>query len=182
MSEFTLDIERIRQSARLNLKDGALVEGYRANKDEIISMLRASLATEWICFLRYTQHQLAADGINAETIAEHFGKHAEQERDHAMKIARRMKQLNENPSLDPSHFREDSHSEYKECSSLSDMIRENLIAERIAINSYSEMIQHIGDTDPTTRRLFEEILAKEEEHADEMASLLAAVDPREKLN
>lgn len=182
MNDFIMDIEHIRKSARANIQSGALVENYRANKEEIVSMLRAALATEWICYLRYTQHQIAADGINAETVAEHFGEHAEEERKHAMQIARRMKQLNETPSLNPNNLSQASHSEYRECSSLSEMIRENLIAERIAINSYNEMIHHIGDTDPSTRRLFEEILAKEEEHADELASLLAAVDPREKLN
>ena len=182
MSEFTMDLESIRRQARTNLEQGAVTADYRADRAKVLQLLDGALATEWLCVLRYTQHSIAAEGIYAESVAKHFASHAAQELDHANQLANRIKQLGGNPNLAPESFSKRGHSEYKECNSLDEMIRENLVAERIAIQSYSEMIRYIGESDATTRRLLEGILETEEEHADEMADLLAAFDPREKLN
>jgi bacterioferritin len=171
--DFILDLKKIRQDARENVENGAVTRTYAGDQQTILGMLSTALATEWICVLRYTQHEVAAKGIHAASVAAHFAEHAREEQHHAMQIAERIRQLGGTPSLDPSNMRERSHSEYQECDSLEGMIKENLIAERIAIEAYTEAIKFIGDKDPTTRRLFEEILAKEEEHADEMADLLA---------
>ncbi|RYZ81078.1 MAG: bacterioferritin [Proteobacteria bacterium] len=182
MSEFVLDIENIRHNAREHIKKGAVTADYQGNKEAILKILDSSLATEWLCVLRYTQHAKAAEGIHAEPIAAHFKEHAAQEQDHADKLASRIKQLGGTPNLDPASFSKRGHTEYKECTSLVEMIKENLIAERIAIDVYGAAIRYIGENDPTTRRMLEEILAVEEEHADEMADLLKAYDPHEKLH
>jgi bacterioferritin len=182
MNDFILDVEKIRRNARDKVEEGAVTDGYQADRGTVIELLKGALATEWICVLRYTQHQIAAVGLNAQTVAAHFGEHAAQEQQHAMQLAERIKQLGGHPSLDPANFKAASHAEYKECDSLVEMIRENLVAERIAIESYTEIIRYLGDSDPTSRRMLEEILATEEEHADEMADLLVTVDPHDKLN
>lgn len=182
MSEFVLDIERIRVEARRKIEDGAVTPDYRGEPSEIIELFSGALATEWLCVLRYTQHALAAKGIHAESVAEHFREHARQEQEHANALAERIRQLGGTPHLDPSQMAEAAHTEYKECDNLIDMIKENLIAERIAIEVYSETIRYIGDKDSTSRRVLEEILAVEEEHADDMADLLAANDASDKLN
>ena len=176
MSKCNFDIPEIRRNARQDLGDGAVTDNYGANKDTVIELLGAALATEWTCVLRYTQHQIAAEGIHAEPVARHFAEHAAQEQGHAMELAIRIKQLGGTPSLDPAAMTAASHSEYKQCDSLSAMITENLVAERIAVHSYSEMIRCIGASDPTTKRMLEGILATEEEHADDMASLLVQFD------
>lgn len=181
MADFVLDIESIRNHAREDIKKGAVTDGYQAKPETIIKILDSSLATEWLCVLRYTQHAKAAEGIHAEPIAAHFAAHAAQEQEHADMLADRIKQLGGTPDLNPSTLAARSHTEYKECSSLVDMIKENLIAERIAIDVYGAAIRFIGESDPTTRRILETILAVEEEHADEMADLLKAYDPRENL-
>ena len=181
MKDFILDIQNIRNNARESITKGAVTADYRANKDIILKILDSSLATEWLCVLRYTQHAKAAEGIHAEPIAKHFAAHAAQEQEHADMLATRIKQLGGTPHLDPASFAARSHTVYKECDSLMDMIKENLIAERIAIDVYGAAIRYIGDDDATTRRILETILAVEEEHADEMADLLKAVDPRDKL-
>jgi bacterioferritin len=182
MTDFTIDIERIRNDARRQTELGAVTPDYRADRETVIRMLDAALATEWLCVLRYTQHRHAAQGINAQPVADHFAEHARQEQEHAESLADRIKQLGGMPKLDPATLSGRAHSQYKEADSLAGMIRENLVAERIAIESYGEMIRYLGDRDPTTRRMLEQILAVEEEHADDMADLLAAYDPREKLN
>jgi bacterioferritin len=182
MNDFLMDVEKIRKHARSKVEEGALTKGYQGDVKVILEMLHGALATEWICVLRYTQHQITAAGINAQSVADHFKEHAREEYEHAMQIAERIKQLGGQPSLDPAKMKKASHSEYKEADSLAAMIKENLVAERIAIETYSEMIRYIADADPTTRRMLEEILAKEEAHADEMSDLLAAFDPRERLN
>ena len=169
---FVFDLKRIRMEARKEIDEGALTPDYGGDPQAIINILTGALATEWICVLRYTQHQVAAKGIHAASVAEHFAEHAKEEQEHAMKIAERIKQLGGKPCLDPAQLVSHSHSEYRECDSLEGMIKENLIAERIAVESYTEAIRYIGDKDPTTRRMLEEILAKEEEHADELADLL----------
>lgn len=181
MNDFVLDIKTIRHNAREHIKKGAVTADYRANRDTILKILDGSLATEWLCVLRYTQHAKAAEGIHAEPIAEHFAAHALQEQEHADMLAARIKQLGGKPNLNPASLAERGHTQYKECDNLVDMIKENLIAERIAIDVYGAAIRYIGDSDPTTRRIFETILQVEEEHADEMADLLKAYDPHEKL-
>jgi bacterioferritin len=182
MNDFVLDIQAIRNHAREHIKQGPVTADYKANLQQILKILDTALATEWICTLRYSQHAKAAEGIHAEPIAEHFAEHAAQEREHAEMLADRIKQLGGVPNLNPVSLKDRAHTEYKECETLVDMIKENLIAERIAIDTYSAAIRYIGDNDPTTRRVLEHILAVEEEHADDMADLLKAYDPREKLN
>jgi bacterioferritin len=182
MSEFLIDIERLRREARQRTDEGAVTPHYKADRGEVLKMLDAALATEWICVLRYTQHALAARGIHAEAVAAEFTEHASQEQEHAMQLAERIKQLGGTPSLDPTTLAGRSHSEYRECDTLLDMIKENLIAERIAIESYTEMIRYLGDRDVTSRRVLEHILAVEEEHADDMADLLSALDVHDKLH
>lgn len=181
MKDFVLDIKSIRSHARDNMKKGPVTENYRANRETVLKILDGALATEWLCTMRYSQHAKAAEGIHAEPIAKHFASHAKQEQEHADMLAARIKQLGGTPHLDPSSISERAHSEYRECDTLVDMIKENLIAERIAVDVYSQAIRYIGDSDPTTRRLLESILEVEEEHADEMADLLKAFDPRDKL-
>lgn len=172
MPEFNLDLKKIRTQAQQSMEEGAFTKANTIDRSVVLKMLDAALATEWVCALRYSQHAATATGIHAETIAAHFAEHAEQELGHAKSLAKRIHLLGGSPNLDPSLFAERSHSRYQECSSLVDMIKENLLAERIAILSYSEMIRHIGSADPTTRRLLESILEVEEEHADELSSLL----------
>jgi len=169
---FLSDIKAIRERARANMRDGAVTKGYNADRETVIKILNEALATEIVCVLRYKHHYYAADGLNAEAVAQEFLEHAQQEQDHADQIAERIAQLGGKPDLSPDSLSTRSHSEYIEGDTLKEMIQEDLVAERIAIDSYREIIQYLGDKDPTTRRLMEEILAVEEEHADDMASLL----------
>jgi len=177
MSQFITDIEKIRSQAKKSLDDGAVTDANESKVKSVIALLDAALATEWICVLRYSQHSVTATGIYAETIAEHFAEHAQEELEHAHWLAKRIQQLGGVPHLDPAHLVNSAHSYYAECNSLLDMIKENLIAERIAIISYTEMIRSVGESDPTSRRLFEKILEVEEEHADDLASLLDSANP-----
>ena len=153
-----------------------MTAGYGADRGVVLGLLNAALATELVCVLRYRRHHHMASGFHGATAAEEFLQHAVEEQEHADQIAQRIVQLGGKPDFDPDGLPSRSHSEYVACESLDEMVRENLVAERIAIESYTEMIRYIGDGDPTTRRMLEEILAKEEEHADEMADLLRAVD------
>jgi len=171
---FVSDIKRIRENARKHIEDGAITAGYELNREEVIKVLNAALATEIICTLRYKQHYYMCDGINAKAAADEFLEHATQEQEHADKLAERIAQLGGAPDMDPISIKEHAHSEYIPAGSVEEMIKENLIAERIAIDSYREMIDYLGDKDPTTRRIIEEILAVEEEHADDLAALLKA--------
>lgn len=182
MSEFLVDVERLRRDAQRGIECGALTAGYRADREQVLQMLDSALATEWLCVLRYTQHAIVAKGIHAESVARHFAAHATQEQAHALMIAGRMRQLGGAVTLDPDTLAKRGHSQYEEAANLIDMIKENLVAERIAIESYAAMIRVIGDRDPTTRRMLESILAVEEEHADEMADLLVATDLRSKMH
>ena len=170
-------LEEIRARARQRIEDGAVTKGYPLDRDQVIGMLNEALATEIICVLRYQFHYYMATGIHSESIADEFREHANEEQEHAGRIAERIKQLGGKPEMNPSSLAQASHTEYKEGVSLADMIREDLIAERIVIETYREMVQFFGQKDPTSRLLMEEILAKEEEHADEMADLLFAVGP-----
>ena len=169
------DVKEIRKRARQQIEEGAVTTTYAADRKRVLELLNAALATELVCVLRYRRHYYMASGFRGNTAAEEFLEHALEEQQHADQIAQRIVQLGGEPDLDPDGLRSRSHSEYVEGDSLDEMIREDLVAERIAIDSYAEMIRYIGDGDPTTRRLLEEILAKEEEHADDMADLLRVV-------
>lgn len=182
MGDFVLDIDSIRKSAKTHMEKGAVTPNYKADREAVLQILDAALATEWLCVLRYTQHSKAAQGLQAESVAKHFAEHAQQEQVHAEVLASRIKQLGKSPNLNPDSFSKLGHTEYKECDTLTAMIRENLFAERIAIDAYSASIRFIGDKDPTTRRILETILAVEENHADEMSDLLVAFAPRDSLS
>lgn len=170
-------IQDIRERASKRIKDGAVTDDYKLDRKQVIGILNEALATEIVCVLRYKFHYFMASGIHSQSVKEEFKEHAAEEQEHADKIAERIKQLGGKPEMNPAILTSRSHSEYKEGTSLADMIREDLIAERIAIESYREIIQFLGDKDTTSKRLMEEILAKEEEHADDMADLLFAVEP-----
>lgn len=166
------DVKTLRQRARQHIEEGALTAGYDGDPVEVARLLNEALATEIVCMLRYKRHYFMASGIHAEGVATEFLEHANQELAHADQIAHRIVQLGGQPNFHPDQLTSRSHAEYVEGKSLEEMIKEDLIAERIAIDSYREMIQHLGDRDPTTRRMLEEILAVEEEHADDLVSLI----------
>ncbi len=166
------DVGTLRERARQHLDDGAVTEGYSADRETVLKLLNQALATEVVCNLRYRRHYFMATGPNSEAAKAEFLEHAEQELGHADQIAERIVQLGGAPDLNPATLLARSHAEYVEGRTLEDMIKENLVAERIAIDSYREIIVYLGDKDPTSRRLMEKILAKEEEHAEDMNSLL----------
>jgi bacterioferritin len=168
-----MDIEAIRERASRNLDHGAVTESYRGDRKQVIELLNNALATEIVCVLRYKRHAWMARGFRAEACIAEFLEHADQEQEHADQIAERIVQLEGDPDLDPRGLAERSHSLYSRGGTLEEMLRENLIAERVAIEMYTEMIRRIGDDDPTTRRLLEEILAVEEEHANDLVGLWA---------
>lgn len=174
MSEFLSDIETLRAKARAQIEEGPITEAYGADRERVISVLNEALATEIVCVLRYKRHFFMAQGINASNAANEFQQHAGEEQDHADRIAARIVQLQGEPNFSPNGLATRSHSEYVEGDDLIGMIREDLVAERVAIESYSEIIRWLGDKDVTTRRLMEDILAVEEEHADDMLTLLQA--------
>jgi bacterioferritin len=176
--EFVKNLAEIRARARKKIEDGAITEDYKGDKDQAIAILNEALATELVCVLRYKFHYFMATGIHSLSVRDEFLEHAKEEQGHADEIAERIKQLGGKPEMDPAILAGRSHSEYKEGNSLADMIREDLIAERIAIETYRDMIRFFGQNDPTSRRMMEGILAKEEEHADELADLLFAVEPK----
>jgi bacterioferritin len=166
------DVQTLRSQARQHLDDGAVTAGYAADAPAVIKLLNDALATELVCVLRYRRHYFMARGIQSKSIADEFLVHANEEQGHADQIAGRIVQLGGEPDFSPDTLSSRSHAEYVEGDSLDDMIKEDLVAERIAIDSYREMIQYLGDLDPTTRNMLEGILAVEEEHADELADLL----------
>ena len=171
------DVKTLRERARHEIQDGAITQDYKIDKDQAIKLLNEALATEIVCVLRYRFHYFMASGIHKDGAATEFLEHSNEEQGHADRIAERIKQLGGKPEMDPAKIAAASHSEYVEGTSLEDMLREDLVAERIAIQSYREMIKFFGNEDPTSRRLMEEILAVEEEHADDIADLLFAVEP-----
>lgn len=173
---FLSDVTELRKRARREIEEGAVTPGYRGDLDAVTRLLNVALATEIVCVLRYKRHYFMADGIHADPVKAEFLEHAKEEQAHADGICERIRQLGGEPDLDPSGLLSKSQTEYQEGSSLVEMIREDLIAERIAIESYTEMIAFVGETDPTTRRLFEWILGQEEEHADDLADLLRSFD------
>jgi bacterioferritin len=166
------DTATLRARARKSIEDGAVTATYGADRKEVVKLLNAALATEWVCVLRYMRHYHTASGMLADAVKAEFLEHARQEQAHADRLAERIVQLGGEPDLNPDTLTARSHAEYKEGSDLRDMVRENLVAERVAIDSYREMIHYIGDRDTTTKRILEDILAQEEEHADEFADLL----------
>ena len=166
------DVKTLRQRARQHIEEGAVTQGYSADRTTVLKLLNDSLATEIVCVLRYRRHHFMAKGIASKSIADEFLVHSNEEQGHADLIAGRIVQLGGEPNFAPGGLQTRSHAEYVEGTSLVDMIKEDLVAERIAIDSYREMIAYLGDKDPTTRRMLEEILAMEEEHADDMADLL----------
>ena len=173
---FLTDVQTLRRRAREHIERGAVTEGYRGDPEVIVKLLNEALATEIVCVLRYKRHYFMANGIHAQSVAQEFLQHATEEQGHADEIAVRIVQLGGEPNLNPEGMLSRSHSEYVEGQTLIDMIREDLVAERVAIDSYSEMIAYVSDKDPTTRRMLEGILAVEEEHAEDMASLLQTMD------
>ena len=166
------DVKTLRKQARQNIDDGAVTAGYSADRDEVLQLLNDALATEIVCMLRYRRHHFMARGIQSKSVADEFLIHSNEEQGHADQIAERIVQLGGEPDFAPDGLAKRSHAEYVAGDSLIGMIKEDLVAERIAIDSYREAIQYIGDKDPTTRRLLEAILAVEEQHADELADLL----------
>jgi bacterioferritin len=169
---FLTDIKTLRERARRHIERGAVTEGYTADRETVIKLLNEALATEIVCVLRYRRHYFMATGINAESVAAEFLQHANEEQGHADQIAGRIVQLGGAPNFNPEGLLSRSHAEYVEGETLTDMIKEDLVAERIAIDSYREMIAYLSNDDPTSRRMMEEILAVEEEHADDLVSLL----------
>ena len=169
---FLSDIQTLRRRAREHIAEGAVTPGYHADREVVLKLLNEALATEIICTLRYKRHYYMAQGIHAESVAQEFLEHATEEQGHADQIAERITQLGGAPDFSPDGLSSRSHAEYVEGGSLEEMIKEDLVAERIAIDSYREMINYLGQDDSTTRRLLEEILAKEEEHADDLVRLL----------
>jgi len=169
--KFVADLDEIRRRAREHMESGPVTAGYKANSQAIVALLNEALATELVCVLRYRRHYFMAQGIISEPIAAEFLQHANDELEHADRLARRIVQLGGSPNFDPRGLPDRSASEYVEGMDLKSMIREDLVAERVAVDTYREMIAFVGDSDPTTRRLLEDILAKEEEHADDMATI-----------
>jgi bacterioferritin len=169
---FLSDIQTLRKRAREHIEQGAVTQGYNADRETVLKLLNEALATELICVLRYKRHHFMATGIHSQSVAAEFLQHANEEQGHADEIAARIVQLGGAPNFSPDGLASRSHAEYVEGETLVDMIKEDLVAERIAIDSYREMVQYCGNNDPTTRRMLEGILAVEEEHADDLVSLL----------
>ena len=175
MNSFKADIEEIRRRAMEKIEEGAVTASYQADRERVISVLNEVLATETVCTLRYRSHYFMAKGVHAPGIEDEFLEHAKEEQEHADRVAKRITELGGVPNLDPEGLATRSHAQYGNGSSLLDMVREDLIAERIAISTYSEIIRWLGNDDPTTRRMIEGILATEEEHADDLAKLMVRI-------
>ena len=171
-SPFVSDIQELRRRARLHMERGAVTSSYSGDRETVVRILNEVLATETVCVLRYKRHYYMATGIHAQAIAEEFREHAKEEQRHADLVTERITQLDGEPDLNPEGLAMRSHSQYIEGKSLLDMVREDLVAERIAVESYTEIIRYLGTDDPTTRIMMEQIMAKEEEHADDMKKVL----------
>jgi bacterioferritin len=172
---FLTDVQTLRKRARQHIDEGAVTSGYSADRETVLKLLNDSLATEIVCVLRYRRHHFMAKGIQSKSIADEFLVHSNEEQGHADQLAERIVQLGGEPNFSPEGLVSRSHAEYVEGATLLDMIKEDLIAERIAIDSYRDIIQYLDDKDPTTRRMLESILAVEEKHAEELADLLQDV-------
>lgn len=175
MSKFVSDIAAIRRRAREHMEDGAVTRANTADRVAVITVLNDVLATEITCVLRYKRHYYMASGLNSEAIRAEFAQHAQEEQAHADAVSERITQLNGAPDLNPATLKERSHAEYVEGDTLVDMLKEDLVAERIAIESYGEIVRWLGERDPTTRRLIERILEQEEEHAEDLKTLLDGI-------
>jgi bacterioferritin len=173
MGEFKLDRQALKDRARHHMERGAVTENYKGDREAVIAVLNQALATELVCLLRYKRHYFSAAGIDSEAVKAEFLQHANEEQQHIDWIATRIIQLNGSPDFNPEGLASRSHSEYSESTDLMSMLREDLYAERIAIESYAEVVRWLGDADPTSRRLMEDILKTEEEHAEDLKSLLA---------
>jgi len=178
---FVSDIQELRRRARQHMEMGAVTSSYKADRETVIRILNEVLATEIVCTLRYKRHYYMATGIHAQAVAEEFLEHAKEEQGHADIAAERITQLGGSPNFNPEGLATRSHAQYVEGTSLLDMVREDLVAERIAVESYNEIIRYLGTDDPTTRIAMEQILAKEEEHADDMKKLLETLSKDERL-
>ncbi|MGA7923005.1 MAG: ferritin-like domain-containing protein [Thermoplasmata archaeon] len=178
---FLTDIKEIRRRARDHMMEGAVTQGYKSDRTAVLKVLNDVLATEIVCVLRYKRHQFMAKGIHAESVANEFRQHAEEEQGHADMVAKRIVQLDGEPNFNPEGLATRAHAQYVEGKSLSDMIKEDLIAERIAIESYSEIIRYLANDDATTRAMMEKITAMEEEHAEDMKTLLEKVSHDERF-
>jgi bacterioferritin len=176
MADFLTDIETLRARARANIEQGPITDAYGADRERVIEVLNEALATEIVCVLRYKRHYFTATGLNAAPVAAEFLQHANEEQAHADQIALRITQLQGEPNFDPEGLAGRSHSEYDASTGLLDMVKEDLVAERVAIESYSEIIRWLGDKDSTTRRMLEDILSVEEEHADDLLSILEDIN------
>jgi bacterioferritin len=172
---FLTDVRTLRERARQHIQQGAVTENYGADPKVVVEVLNAALATEIVCVLRYKNHYFMAQGIASESVKNEFAEHATEEQEHADRLAERIVQLGGEPDLNPDTLTKRSHSEYKTAQSLTEMLREDLVAERIAIESYREIIEWLRGKDPTTKRMMEDILAVEEEHAEDIQSLLAGM-------
>ena len=170
------DTQTLRKRARQHVEEGAVTTGYAADREAVIKLLNEALATELVCVLRYKRHYFMAKGIHSESVKPEFLAHAKEEMAHADRIAKRITELGGEPNFSPDGLSSRSHAEYMPGDSLMSMIKEDLIAERIAIESYRELVAYLGNNDPTTQRMIKEILAIEEEHADDMASLLEGMN------
>jgi bacterioferritin len=177
MPHLVRDIQEIRQRAIHKMEDGAVTAGYKGDVSKTIEILNEALATEIVCVLRYMHHYFMATGVHAKSVADEFKEHADDEREHADSLAERIQQLGGKPNFDPKGLLERSVSQYVEGETLAEMIREDLIAERMVIEVYQEMVRYFGPNDPTTRILVEELLRKEEEHASDLSDLLYIANP-----
>jgi bacterioferritin len=175
MGEFLSDIEKLRADARAHIDQGPITDSYGADRERVISVLNQVLATELVCVLRYKRHYYMAQGINSIPVADEFLEHANEEQGHADAVATRIVQLQGAPDFNPATLVDRSHSEYAPGTDLEDMIREDLVAERVAVASYQEIVRWLGEKDPTSRRMMESLLAVEEEHAEDLSTLLAMV-------
>jgi bacterioferritin len=175
MAEFLTDIKTLRERARAQIEKGPVTDAYGADLERVLQVLNEALATELVCTLRYKRHYYTATGIHAESVAAEFLQHAAEEQEHADRLAQRIVQLGGDPDFDPDTLTTRSHAEYNASLDLIEMIKEDLVAERVAIESYTEIVQWLGNDDPTTRRIFEDLLAQEEEHADDLRGMLERI-------
>jgi len=180
MKPFISDISKIRDRARARIDDGAVTAGYKADREQVIKVLNEVLATEIVCMLRYKRHYFTVDGIFSDSIRAEFLEHASEEQQHADMVAARIVQLNGEPDFEPKNLATRSHAQYAEGDDALSMIREDLVAERIAIETYTEIARWLGEDDPTSRRMIEQILEKEEEHAEDLVTLLARLPEEQK--
>lgn len=182
VAEFLTDIETIRERARQEIGKGPVTDAYGADLSRVLQVLNEALATEIVCTLRYKRHYFTATGMYSEPVAAEFLEHAQEEQQHADKLATRIVQLGGEPDFDPDTLTGRSHAQYDASADLVTMIEEDLVAERVAIASYTEIVQWLGDRDPTTRRVFEDLLAQEEEHADDLRGLLERLPAERRKN